>query len=85
MKCERPKLWSWYLPKLTKEQAARLKDGLMSRFRFQLDLMIPKGTVGFMPKKKVFWIKLSPSCTDYVNKLEGISCYVNGFYQAIDL
>jgi hypothetical protein len=79
------KRWSWYLPKLTKEQAERLKKGLMSRFRFQLDLMVPKGTVGFMPKKKVFWVKISPSVTGYVNKLEEISCYINGFYQSIDV
>jgi hypothetical protein len=79
------KQWSWYLPKLTVEQAARLKKGLSSRFRFQLNLMVPSGTVGFMPRKKIFWIKLSPSCTDYQHKLEEISCFVNGFYEAIDL
>ena len=75
------KRWNWYLPKMTKEQAKHLQEGLLSRFRFQLRLAVP--TVGFMPRKKVFWIKLSPSTPAYAEKLEQIGSYVNGFYEAL--
>jgi hypothetical protein len=75
------KRWNWYLPELTKEQAAKLREGLLVSFRFNLSLAVE--TVNFQPRKKIFWVKLHKSSPKYRELLSNIGYYINGYYSAI--
>lgn len=70
--------WNWYLP-LTEAQFEKLKAGLKSYFRFNLDLA--QETVTYNTDTKVLTVYVAkgtkPGLTD------DLSIYVNGFSKAI--
>ena len=75
------KTWYWYLPELTPAQAIKLQAGLLSVFRMHLAMSKPM--VGWMPKKKLAWIKLSPHSPIYQRVKDEIGYYINGFYDCV--
>lgn len=75
------KKWNWYLPCLSKEQAEKLKEAMLIHYRMHLRMAIP--TIGWMPRKKVLWVKLSVSSPSYESTKRDMGEYVSGFYAAI--
>lgn len=68
----------WYI-KLTSKEFERLKEGLLTAFRFQLRLSIP--TVEYVTETMELSIHISDDIQSDIK--ERISCYVNGFGKAI--
>ena len=66
---------------MTPKQAAKLKAGLKSYFRFQLSLAVE--TVKYSKKNNTLTLYLSPGLTKATELLTHASCYINGFSQAI--
>jgi len=72
---------SWFIP-LTPKQAAILKDGLKSVFRFQLSLAVE--TVVYSKKNNTLTVNLVSGISNATELLMQISCYINGFSKAIE-
>jgi hypothetical protein len=72
--------WSWYVP-MTPKQAAKLIAGIKVTERFQLALAIE--TVTYDQDKGQLTVTFPKGTMFPADLRERVSCYVNGFYGAV--